>query len=58
VLNEAKVWVELVEGSQELLPIEEQQVVKPKLECAVYQIPKEWTVVCWLTEVVTSCLVG
>lgn len=58
VLNEAKIWVNLVEGSQELLPVHEQQSVKPKLECAIYQIPKEWTVVCWLTEVITTSLVS
>ena len=58
VINEPKVWVKLVEGSQELLPIDEQQNVKPKLECTVYQIPKEWTVVCWLSEVITSALIS
>ena len=36
VLNEAKVWVKLVEGSQDLIPVAEQQNVKPKLECAIY----------------------
>ena len=58
ILNETKIWVNIVEGSQELIPVHEQQSVKPKLECAIYQIPKEWTVVCWLTEVITSSLIS
>ena len=58
VLNEAKIWVSIVEGSQELLPLHEQQTVKSKLECSIYQIPKEWTVICWLTEVITSALIS
>lgn len=58
VLNENKIWTSIIEGSQELIPMHEQQSVKPKLECAIYQIPKEWTVVCWLTEVVTSSLIS
>lgn len=39
-LNEAKIWVSITEGSQELIPLHEQQSVKGKLECAIYQIPK------------------
>ena len=58
VLNETKIWTNIIEGSQELIPLHEQQSVKPKLECAIYQIPKEWTVVCWLTEVITSALIS
>jgi len=29
-----------------------------QLECAIIQIPKEWAVVCWLTEVLTTHLVS
>ena len=36
LLNEAKIWVRFVEGSQDLIPEHEQQIVKTKLECAVY----------------------
>ena len=57
-LNEAKIWVSMVEGSQELIPVHDRQQVRPKLECAIYQIPKEWTVVCWLTEVITTALIS
>ena len=63
LLNETKIWINLVEGSQELIPEDikykfESNQLRPKLECAIFQIPKEWTVVCWLTEIITSSLIS
>ena len=57
LLNEGKIWVSFEEGTNALLSLYDQQDVKAKLECAIFQIPKDWSVVCWLSEVLTSCLI-
>jgi hypothetical protein len=32
--------------------------IEPKFECTIFQVPKQWTVACWLTEVISSALVS
>ena len=58
ILNEGKIWVSFEEGTNALLPADMQTEVVAKLECAIFQIPKEWIVVCWLTEVLSSSLIS
>jgi hypothetical protein len=58
VLSEGKIWVNLQAGTKALLSLGEQDDIEARLECAVFQIPKEWIVVCWLTEVLTSTLIS
>jgi len=51
-----KVWV-TIEQSMDIDILQEDEIVlSPKLEFAIFQVPKEWTVVCWLTETITSSL--
>ena len=43
------------EGNPELF--EHDEVHRPRVECAMVQFPKEYAVICWLTEVLTTILV-
>jgi hypothetical protein len=33
---------------------EQQLAAQSSLPCAVFQIPKQWSVVCWLTDVLST----
>lgn len=57
LLNYGTIWVSFDAGTNALLPKDEQVDMKSSLECAVVQIPKEWSIVCWLTESLTSILI-
>ena len=57
IIAKGKVWVEFEEGSNCLVPYDMRNSEKSFIECAVFHIPKEWTVVCWLTEVITTTLI-
>lgn len=57
IIAKGKVWIEFEEGSNCLVPIECRNSEKSSIECAVFHIPKEWAVVCWLTEVITTILI-
>ena len=50
-------WVEFEEGSNCLVPVDCRNDEKSAVECALFHIPKEWSVVCWLTEIITTTLV-
>ena len=55
-IPEGKIWVSIVESVDlDILP-DDEIVHEPRLEFAVFQAPKEWTVVFWLTEAITSSL--
>lgn len=55
-LPAGKIWATL-EPSQDIEVLPEDEIVKePRLEIAIFQVPKEWTVACWLTENITSAL--
>jgi hypothetical protein len=58
ILSEGKIWANFTEGNKMLLQAHDRESIDAKLECAVFHVPKEWTAVCWLTEVLTSSLIG
>ena len=55
-MPEGKIWVSIEESVDIDILGEDEVVHAPKLEFVVFQVPKEWTVVCWLTETITSSL--
>lgn len=55
-LPAGKVYVS-IEQSVDIDILQDDEIVtNPKLELVVFQVPKEWTVNCWLTETITSSL--
>ena len=57
MLNETKIWVNFVEGSNGLAESDDEGA-QAKMQCAIFQIPKEWTIFLWLTESLTSALLS
>ena len=55
-LSTGKVWAQVVQSKDVDILGDDQIVTDPKIQFAVFQVPKEWTVVCWLTENITSSL--
>ncbi|CDW79829.1 hect domain and rcc1-like domain-containing protein [Stylonychia lemnae] len=57
LLNHGHIWVNIDAGTTALLPKHQQMEQKSSsLPCAIVQIPKMWTVNCWLTETITNVL--
>lgn len=57
VLKHSRVWVHHHVGTNALLFKDDQKLLqagKSTLETAIVSIPKEWQVVCWLTETLTT----
>jgi hypothetical protein len=61
LLNHGQIWAKVQPGSLALLRGEQQaaalaggQSSLAALPCAVFQIPKQWSVVCWLTDTLTT----
>ena len=54
LLNHGQIWAKVQPGSLALLRREQQLDARSTLPCAVFQIPKQWSVVCWLTETLTT----
>lgn len=59
LLNHGQIWAKVKPGSLALLGQEQQYAAFSSLPCAIFQIPKQWAVICWLTETLsTSFLEG
>ena len=56
LLNHGQIWAKVQPGSLALLRREQQFDAQSSLPCAVFQIPKQWSVVCWLTDTLTTSL--
>jgi hypothetical protein len=54
LLNHGQIWAKVQPGSLALLRREQQLDATSSLPCAVFQIPKQWSVVCWLTDTLTT----
>ena len=54
LLNHGQIWARVQPGSLALLRSEQQYQARSSLPCAVFQIPKQWSVVCWLTDTLTT----
>jgi len=54
LLNHGQIWAKVQPGSLALLRREQQLDARSSLPCAVFQIPKQWSVVCWLTDTLTT----
>ena len=55
-LSTGNVWVQVAPSMDIDLLGEDMIVTDPKIQFAVFQVPKEWTVACWLTENISSSL--
>jgi hypothetical protein len=56
LLNYGQIWAKVLPGSLALLRREQQLDAQSSLPCAVFQIPKQWSVACWLADTLTSAL--
>jgi hypothetical protein len=54
LLNHGQIWAKVQPGSLALLPLEQQYDAQSSLPCAIFHIPKQWSVVCWLTETLSN----
>lgn len=55
LLNHGQIWAKVLPGSLALLRREQQLEAQSSLPCALFQIPRQWGVVCWLTETLSTC---
>ena len=56
-LPEGKIWVSIEQSVDIDMLNDDEKVSNPRFELVIFQVPKEWTVTCWLTETITSSLV-
>lgn len=54
LLNHGQIWAKVLPGSLALLGREQQLEAQSNLPCAVFQIPKQWSVACWLSDTLTT----
>ena len=54
-INEGQLWVKY-EPSKNVDLNDDDGGKRASFEAAIFQIPKQWTVVCWLTEIISSVL--
>jgi len=58
-INDGKVWCHVHQGTIANLPLSAQEKIMPSsLPCCVYFIPASWSTACWLTETLSTALLG
>eukprot|EP01022_Parablepharisma_sp_SALTPOND_P017236 TRINITY_DN2714_c0_g1_i1.p1 TRINITY_DN2714_c0_g1~~TRINITY_DN2714_c0_g1_i1.p1 ORF type:complete len:4242 (-),score=491.35 TRINITY_DN2714_c0_g1_i1:9625-22350(-) len=59
VINDGKVWCHFHQGTIANLTLNVQEKTLPSsLPCSVYFIPAKWSTACWLTESLTTAMLG